>query len=163
MTEDSNSKAYARGVHDAMKKDPISDLAQGVSKGINFSKEDECYDKGYEYGIDHRDPSCCYLTTACLEAHNIIPHSSLEIKAMKTLVQEHILKSFGGKKDYIMYQRKAPSIVQKILARPEARDIWKQVYSQIRAVTEQASNGNFEQAYQSYKTMMLDLQNKYLN
>lgn len=105
--------------------------------------------------------SCCYITTACLDAMGL-PQDSLEMKAIKALTKEHILKSFQGKKDYILYGRKAPAIVQAIDARNDSCEIWKRVYSSLRNITNIVFSGNYQKGHQQYKDLVLGLENEFV-
>ena len=98
----------------------------------------------------------CHLTTACLKALNL-PEDSLEFKAMKILTKEHILKSRQGKRDYILYNRNSPRIVNEIETRNDSQEIWRKVYEKLRNVARLVFNGNYEKGYQSYKSLVNEL------
>jgi len=100
--------------------------------------------------------SCCYVTTACLDAMGL-PRDSLEMKAMKILTKEHILKSFQGKRDYILYGRKAPRIVSEIESRSDSKEIWGRVYEKLKDITRTVFGGELERGYQSYKSLVNEL------
>lgn len=105
--------------------------------------------------------SCCYVTTACLDALGL-SRDSLELRAMKTLTNNHILQSFSGKRDYVLYQRKGPAIVQAIESREDSQGIWKRVYESLRDVTTSVLSGNYERGHQSYKELILGLEKQFV-
>ncbi|MBU3913383.1 MAG: hypothetical protein KKE50_04800 [Nanoarchaeota archaeon] len=105
--------------------------------------------------------SCCYVTTACLDALGL-PRDSLEMRAMKTLTREHILKSFSGKRDYVLYGRKGPLIVQAIGAREDSQGIWKRIYEKLQDVTSSVLSSNYERGHQLYKELILGLEAQFV-
>lgn len=106
------------------------------------------------------DSKCCYITSACLEDLGL-PLNSLEMKAMKILTRENILKSFKGKRDYISYGKKAPEIVKAIRSKPESKQIWKQVYQSLNDVTSAVAFGRYEEGYEQYKSLVVRLANQF--
>ena len=104
----------------------------------------------------------CFITTSCLKALNL-PEDSLEFKAMEVLTKEHILKSLHGKRDYIRYLKKAPQIVESIEARSDSQKIWEDVYSKLRDITNLVSNKKYGEGYDSYKSLVMNLDAKVLS
>jgi hypothetical protein len=104
--------------------------------------------------------SCCYVTTACLDAMGL-PRDSLELRAMKVLTNNHILRSFSGKRDYVTYQRKGPKIVQAIESREDAQSIWRSIYDQLKNVTASILSNNYEEGHQQYKELILGLEKQF--
>ncbi len=105
--------------------------------------------------------SCCYVTTACLDALGL-PRDSLEMRAMKLLTKEHILKSFSGKRDYVWYGRNGPAIVRAIESRPDSKAIWKGVYEKLRDVTSSVLSKNYEGAHRLYKGLVFGLEEQFV-
>ncbi|MDP2924881.1 MAG: hypothetical protein Q8N99_00755 [Nanoarchaeota archaeon] len=105
--------------------------------------------------------SCCYVTTACLDAIGL-PRDSLEFRAMKILTKEHILKSFSGKRDYVLYQKKGPAIVQAIESREDAQNIWRSVYEKLRNVAASILSKNYGKGHQQYKELILGLEEQFV-
>ncbi len=106
--------------------------------------------------------SCCYITTACLDAMNIPQGESLELKAMKIMTKEHILKSMQGKRDYVRYNRKAPRIVSEIEARSDSKQIWGGIYERLQDMARFVFIGKYEEGYQSYKSLVNELDTQLL-
>lgn len=113
--------------------------------------------KGYTVYHKHGGGGGCYLTTACLEAMGIPQEESQELEAIKLVTKEHVLRSREGKRDYILYHRKAPRIVSKIESRADSRKIWERVYERLRDITQTISNGELERGYQCYKSLVIEL------
>jgi hypothetical protein len=56
MSDDRKDEAYRQGVEDGQKSDFMDQFAQSLAKGFSIDPEvDECYNKGYDYGVAHRD------------------------------------------------------------------------------------------------------------
>lgn len=104
--------------------------------------------------------SCCYVTTACLDALGL-PRDSLELRAMKVLTRDHILKTFSGKRDYVTYQKKGPKIVAAIEAREDSQGIWSTIYDRLRDVTNSILSRNYEEGHQKYKELILGLEGQF--
>lgn len=105
--------------------------------------------------------SCCYITSACLDDLKI-SRNCPEMKAMKAMTQNYILKSFGGIRDYIKYGKRAPRIVENIRKRSDFKQIWEDVYGQLQQVTEVVGSKNYSEGYRLYKSLVLGLEAKIL-
>ncbi len=165
-------KSYEDGEKEAnyIRDHPIDNLFTGgihnrpsdPSRGAAFDKgiRRESLDEDSGSGGSSDSGACCYITTACLDAMDL-PIDSLEMKAMKTLTKEHILKSFSGKRDYILYGRKAPNVVQAIRARSDSHEIWERVYETLREITSTVFSRDYGKAHQQYRDLVLGLESKY--
>jgi len=167
---------YDCGVRDGRQAGAMDQVCHELGKVFNASELDRAYDAGFDHGVDSKSDSggssgsssgCssggsggCYVTTACLDALNL-PRDSLEMKAMKTLTKEHILKSFTGKRDYVSYQRKGPAIVQAIESQKDSRRIWQEVYAKIKDVTSSVMSGNLSEGHALYKELILGLEKQF--
>jgi len=166
-------EAYERGQADAEweRENPVADFIQeGIEAitGESFrgsDSEKSAYDKGHSgKQLDDNDCSSssgCYITTACLDAMNL-PRNSLEMRAMKILTRKHILRSFSGRRDFLLYGRKAPVVVQAIEARSDAREIWNGVYERLKSVTENTVSGNYKTAHEEYRDLVLGLEREFV-
>jgi len=170
-TEEQNNKDYAGGYARGRSGDVVRDVFgltggddqrhKGYADGAKdrdrygFKPEDEC-----GTGETH-DDSCCYITSACLDSMKL-PRTSLEMKAMKVLTKDHILKSFSGKRDYIAYGRKAPAIVGAINSRPDSQKIWAQVYNSLKQVAVRVFAGEYVEGHGQYKALVLALENRFV-
>lgn len=147
-------------------------------QGLNFLDGGSPHDKGFWDGTDDKGSSsgdsgssgggssggggdsCCYVTTACLDALSL-PRDSLELRAMKILTKNHILKTFRGKRDYVLYQRKGPRIVQAIESREDSQNIWRGIYDKLMNVTASILSRDYEKGHQQYKELILGLERQF--
>ena len=86
----------------------------------------------------------------------------LEMKAMKTLTKNHILTTFSGKRDYVEYQRRGPVIASAIQSREDSDSIWRDVYENLKKVTAKVLSGDYTGGHESYKGLMLSLENQFV-
>lgn len=77
---------------------------------------------------------------------------------MKEVTKNHILKSRQGQRDYIMYGKKGPMIVEKIEAQKDSIEIWRGIHERLKGVIQFAINGDREGSYRAYKTLVYDLE-----
>ena len=174
MVSREDREAYERGRDDTKWENdhPIGSIPGQIidavtGGGFKGSKSEEsAYDKGRSGESLDDDKDCssssgCYITTACLDAMNL-PRNSLEMRAMKELTRNHILRTFGGKRDYLSYQKKGPAVVQAIEARSNAREIWNGVYQRLKDVTSNTVSGNYETAHEKYRELVLGLEKEFV-
>jgi len=102
----------------------------------------------------------CYVTTACLDALGL-PRDSLEMKAIKVLTRDHVLKSFSGKRDYVSYQTKGPAIVQAIASQENPQGIWDGIYQRLGDVTASVLSNDYEKGHNQYKELILGLEKQF--
>lgn len=169
--EDKNNKEYASEYASGRSGNELKDfLVQGGrdKDSIAYKAYRDGEQDRHEYGwkssddcgsgeSDSSSSSCCYITSACLDDLGL-PRSSPEMKVVKLLTKDFILKSFSGKRDYIMYGRIAPVIVQKIRANNNYLDTWKNVYAQLREIIPTVEQGRYEEGYNQYKSLVLGLE-----
>jgi len=171
--EDKNNKDYAKGYAAGRSGDVVRDF---LEHGWN---DDDVTHKGYVAGSDdrssfgskspedcgtgetHDNSSCCYLTSACLDSMGI-PRTALEMKAMKVLTKNYILKSFAGKRGYVTYRKRAPTIVRAINSITDSQETWIRVYEILKEVTSDVISGRYEEGYQKYKSLFFGLEDKFL-
>lgn len=132
-----------------------------------YQQDIEDYNKGHDHTESQIEESsstgdsCCYIVGACLDDLGL-PRNSLEMKAMKQLAKNHILKSFSGRRDYIRYGKIGPSIVTAIRARTNSKGIWEKVHETLQGIAPQVYEGKYQEGYQRYKTLVLDLESRFL-
>ncbi|MEK6811901.1 MAG: hypothetical protein AABX96_05310 [Nanoarchaeota archaeon] len=168
MSQKRDNQAYESGDEDGSNGWLLPDIIQGISKALpGGGREQDIYDKGYEEGSRRRregdndnssdsDSSCCYITTSCLRALDK-SQDSVELRAMKVLTREHILKSREGKRDYIKYGRKAPGIVKEIESRPDRMQIWESIYPTLQRIASLVFDGKYEESHRAYKDLVVNL------
>ncbi len=155
------SRIECDGMKNPLMRQIIEKYNKYSQQGILCSEMVRKYSKGSHSKHSKGGGGGCYITTACLDAIGL-PRDSLEMKAMEVLTKEHILKSFQGKKDYVIYGRKAPLIVQAIKSRDDSQDVWKRVYGTLRNITSAVLSSDNERAHKQYKDLVLGLEKEYL-
>ncbi|MEI6850279.1 MAG: hypothetical protein WCK29_04540 [archaeon] len=166
--EDENNREYADN-YARGRSGEGSDTINGafIDRG---SIEYKAYKAGQEdrekYGPLDRDDcgtgesapdSCCYIVSACLDNLNL-PRSSLEMKAMKKLTREFILKSFSGKRDYITYGKIGPAIVRSIQSTSDSQATWQQVYGMLQGIARKVEEGKYQESHDQFKSLVLGLE-----
>lgn len=139
-------------------------LGIGTPSREDQDKLREAYQQGHENTDTQIEESnsCCYIVGACLDDLGL-PRNSLEMKAMKQLTKNHILKSFSGKRDYVRYGKIGPSIVTAIRARTNSKGIWEKVHQTLQGIAPQIYEGKYQEGYQQYKGLVLELESQFLN
>jgi len=130
-----------------------------VKQGISCGTMND-YNKGNHTKHSKGGSGGCYVTTSCLDALDL-PKDSLEMKAIKVLTIDHILKSLKGKKDYVLYGRRAPRIVEAIESRSDSQNIWRRVYGKLKEITESVLSEDYEKGYRDYKELVSGLERQY--
>lgn len=169
MVSKEDREAYERGRDDAKWESdhPISSIPSHIvdsATGGSFrgsKSEESAYDKGHSgEQLDDNCSSGCHITTACLEAMGL--PMGLEMRTMKELTREHILKTFSGKREFVLYGRKAPAIVQAIEARSDAHNVWERVYDRLKVVTSSVLSKDYETAHGQYRDLVLGLEREFV-
>lgn len=170
-----NTYAYERGKNDREWENEhpyvsfflwFVDSVFGIGICPSDSSKASAYDKGHsgkQFDSDSGSSdssSCCHITTACLDAIGK-PRNSLEMMAMGELAREYTLKSFKGKRDYVLYRRNAPALVKAISERSDAREIWGRVYEKLRRVTSTVLSKDYAKAQEQYRELVVGLESKY--
>lgn len=127
-----------------------------ISSGEKISTTENSPD-----GTSESSTSCCFITSACLDSMGI-PRDCPEMRAMKVLAKDYILKSFSGKRDFITYRRKAPKIVEAIRTRSDPWAIWEGVYGKLKGITVTIVSGDHQQGHRQYRNLVLSLEAKFV-
>ena len=125
------------------------------------------YCRNYDYGdcpvYKQQNPSDsrCYLTTACIRAKNL-PDNCKELMTLRSF-RDIYLKSFeDGRYDVQYYYQIAPSIVSAIDNRPNADQIYLDIYDKlITPCVKMIAEGNFAEAHRLYKDTALALKKEF--
>ncbi len=168
---------YKRGVKAGKKGFALTDFTRSLGKGFPASRAEETFDKGYDFGAEHRHDSTssssdsgdkendsgsgggCYLTTACINARDL-PDNCLELNVLRNFRDRILLQNSEGRKAVKEYYQIAPEIVQSINERSDSLEIWNSVYQDITKAVQLVLSGNFDGAFEHYKNMTLRLRNK---
>ena len=146
-----------KGFNSILKYDSWCSSCSGIRSSLSKRSSEDSNDDEEE----EKSESCCYITSACLD-DLAISRNAPEMKAMKVLTKKYILKSFGGRRDYISYGRRAPKVVEAIRAREDAPKIWAEVYEGLKKVSARVVGNHFREAHQDYKSLVLELENRFV-
>ena len=169
-------EAYSDGVKDGKNGDLLDDICHSFGKILSFTKEDEVYNKGYDYGAEHRyegssndsdsgseDKGGCYLTTACVAAMGLTDRC-YELDVLRSFRDNVLLRTPRGRKAVKEYYNLAPEIITAIEEKegPNAINVFQGLYPEIQKIVNFILSGNFESAFQNYKQMTSQLKTNYL-
>ena len=125
------------------------------------------YCKGYSYSdcpiYKNESSSGCYLTSACVEAKGL-PDDCYELTTLRRFRDEWLSSQPYGAEDIAEYYRTAPTIVTAIRERPDYKQIFDLIFSNLVTICITFIEQNMpDQAYQHYKTFTHQLQKQYLS
>ena len=104
----------------------------------------------------------CYLTSGCIHTKNL-PDDCYELSTLRKFRDTYIKNSPNGNNDIKDYYNAAPRIVDSINSQPDSDEIWKRIYDElIIPCVRLIETGEFQEAYDKYKTYTLMLKNTYL-
>ncbi|MEK6925773.1 MAG: CFI-box-CTERM domain-containing protein [Nanoarchaeota archaeon] len=170
MGEDKNNKEYTKGVHEGQKGSWFDDVIQDTDP---FKGEKSTYDKGYDYGRNHRHDSGsssgsggssgggCYLTTACVSSIGL-SDNCLELSVLRNFRDKILMTEPIGRRAVREYYEMAPEIVQSVWQKDNSRKIWNSVYGDIRKAVSLVLSGDFDKAFDHYRQTTLKLKGAYL-
>ena len=168
MVDEKDREAYEKGQKERefIQKEPIPwIIGGGVNPEPSKPSEKEAYHKGLrnEPLDDDKDNNGggCYLTTACVSAREL-PDNCLELMTLRNFREKVLMQTPIGRKALIEYSNIAPKIVDSIETRNDRKEIWQSVYKDINQAVRFVLNGNFNQAFDHYKKMTKNLQEKFL-
>lgn len=107
---------------------------------------------------DYNKESFCFLTTACV-CFQGLPDNCLELETLRAYRDKILIKTPGGKRDIIEYYNIAPRIVRAISMNPDKNQIWRFVFGQIQDSVRFIQRGDYDNAYNCYKSMVNKLKN----
>ncbi len=121
-------------------------------KKFNYNKESE----------NLRNSGGCYLTTACVMAKGLLDDCE-ELRTLGTFRDGYLAEMPMGRADIRRYYDVSPKIVEVINRLPDAREVWKQVYSElVDPCVRLIKKGRNEETYAHYKQYALYLYNEYV-
>lgn len=101
----------------------------------------------------------CFLTTACCQYKGLSDDCS-ELTTLRSFRDNHLLQSNEGRDLVEEYYRIAPKLIEKIEQRPNAGDIYEQIFATIRQIVDQINQEAYASATDCYKDMVYTLQGK---
>ena len=114
-----------------------------------------------DHGIAARS-KCCFLTTACTQLKGLPDHCH-ELTVLRRFRDEYLKKLPEGEAMINEYYRVAPLIVEKMKLCPEEETTLNEIFKTITTCVAYIELNQPGEALMAYKTMVLDLSEKYLN
>jgi hypothetical protein len=138
----------------------MPDLSLSIRRSSSSSDDDD----SPSYSGDTRgkwekvqDALNCYLTTACIQTRGL-PNNCDELRILRKFRDEVMAKRLEGRADIQEYKRIAPEIVRRLDLRGNSREIYSGIYHQtIEPAVRLIQSGDFQRAYDTYKSGVLDL------
>ncbi len=105
----------------------------------------------------------CFLTTACTQYMGL-SDDCMALRTLRSFRDGYLSYLPLGPAMILEYYRIAPEIVQGIQSRPEAEAArhWSSIYQIICSCVDAIKNEDKEYAYETYKSMVLDLKEKFI-
>lgn len=163
-----NYNKAVEDLYDAGCCDPEEVFEYKSEKGIRgFMGEhglstDKYYSGGHSGGGNSSGVGDCYLTTACVMAKGL-PDDCDDLETLRRFRDGYLANTLSGKADIKHYYDVAPRIVEIIDRLPDAREVWKQVYSElVEPCVRLIKKGRNEETYAHYKQYALYLYDEYV-
>ncbi|MFA6588200.1 MAG: CFI-box-CTERM domain-containing protein [Patescibacteria group bacterium] len=104
----------------------------------------------------------CFLTTACVSAIGL-PDDCAELQALRRFRDTYVAALPTGPDDIQEYRSIAPKIVSRISSRPNAADLYREIFTNIvRPCVNLINCGQFAEAYLLYKQKLHELRTRFL-
>ena len=115
------------------------------------------------YQVPKAESGGCYLTTACVEQRGL-PDDCDELTTLRLFRDGYMRTQPGGEEDILEYYEKAPKIVDVISKQNNKSEVYDYIYSDVIVpCVEYIKNGENEEAYEIYRSMVKELETKYLS
>ena len=113
---------------------------------------------------DEHKATDCYITNACLEVRGQVhADSCYELRLLRLFRTEYIAKLPDGEEVMGDYGKKAPAITRAIEAEKNVRRVYLELYEHYLGPTlALILNGRWDDAYEVYRAMCQDMENRYL-
>ena len=120
------------------------------------------YDECPIYKQERSSDSSCYISTACIKARNL-PDNCWELTVLRSFRDKVLRTTECGRADVEHYYAIAPRIVDAIGKRPDATDIFCNLYKElVLPCVELIEMGQYDKAYCLYRQKSLELEDKYI-
>ena len=96
----------------------------------------------------------CFLTSACCN-YKGLPDDCEELRVMREFRDTQLKKTTVGRELIQMYYRIAPQIVEKIDAKDNHSEIYRQIYEQIQHIVLLLKESLYDEAVAAYVNMVL--------
>ena len=105
-----------------------------------------------------------YITTATFKALKTQNDKCEELELFRWYRDSILLKEPDGKQLIEEYYKTAPLIVEKINSRPDAEEIYKQLWENyLKVCLKELKRGNYKKVKNLYVEMVRELQKRFLN
>ena len=106
----------------------------------------------------------CYITDACLEVRGLAhADSCYELRLLHLFYKEYIAKLPDGEAVLSDYGWKAPRIARALGAKRDVQHVRLQIYARyLEPTVALIVNGRWDEAYEIYRSMCEDMENRYL-
>ncbi|MEM1589803.1 MAG: CFI-box-CTERM domain-containing protein [Candidatus Bathyarchaeia archaeon] len=120
-----------------------------------------CWEKttGKKY---QKPTSGCFITEACIQAIGL-PDNCPELQTLRQFRDNHLQKTKEGRKIIKEYYEIAPKIVEEIKRKPNSKEIFQEIFNNVRKIVKQIEQGNSETAITIYESTISQLKKKYLH
>lgn len=154
----------------------------GASRGRYFSTQKEAYlyarevalKNGLTITIYHptggikavinprnsNEESNCFVTTACVKYYGL-KDDCYELQTLRHFRDTYLLKSNKGKRMVSKYYQVAPAIVKSMEADTNNKELFSEIFLQIKAACNAIEQHNFEKATTIYKSAVANLYHKF--
>jgi hypothetical protein len=104
------------------------------------------------------DKGGCFLTTACTQYMGLSDNCS-ELTILRKYRDTYLKNRKNGLSDIKEYYKQAPTIVNRINNSKDSLQIWNSTYLKIQIIIDLIETQKFEEAYNKYKSLFLQLKN----
>lgn len=122
----------------------------------HFWEKDTVENSGY---TDGSSGSFCFLTSACVKYYGKADDCE-ELTKLRNFRDNQLRKSFEGEKLIEEYYKIAPKIVERIEASDKKKEYYEFIYHQIKECLWLIDRGNYVQAVDVYRNMVMKLKEK---
>lgn len=172
LDKDKYNDAYEKGYSEGKKGDYYSDLEHSNSNWHSGDANDSShsYDEGYADGIKDRNKwgdkekgkEGCFITTACVK-HKGLSDTTIELQILRNFRDTYIRNLPRGEELIQLYYIKSPQIVRRIsqLEYNKRSTELDEIYMHIQLACRLIKLGNYEQAFELYCNIVIQLDKKY--
>jgi hypothetical protein len=106
------------------------------------------------------DSGGCFITEACVEAAGL-PDDCLELQTLRHFRDSYLKETPQGRRMIQEYYQIAPIIVKRMKADKNSKEVFRQVFEDIRGAVALIQNKNPKQAIIQYRATVSQLREKY--
>jgi len=102
------------------------------------------------------------MTEACARSA-LLSDDCVELQTLRRFRDSYLKRTERGKRMIEEYYEVAPKIVKEIRKRPDSEEILGEIFKDIQEIVQQIETGNEETAINAYQSMVVRLEEKFLN